>query len=183
MAKLKENVVPAYRLHKQSGQAVVTLNGKDMLLGNYGSAESKLEYRRLTAEWQANGRQAIVTPQDATVTELISQYRQHCEVYYRRADGTPTSEQDNIRQAMRPLRALYGATTAAKFGPLALEVVRNHMIKRGWCRRNVNQQIARVKQFFKWACPSNSYPLTFIRRSRRSRACALAGAMRWNQSQ
>ncbi len=53
MPKLKENQVPSYRLHKQSGQAIVTLGGRDFLLGAAGSAASKSEYRRLTAEWLA----------------------------------------------------------------------------------------------------------------------------------
>ncbi|HEV3146287.1 MAG TPA: hypothetical protein VGZ47_20540 [Gemmataceae bacterium] len=50
--------IPSYRLHKQSGQAVVTLpdartgKGKDMLLGEYGSEESKKEYQRVIREWQ-----------------------------------------------------------------------------------------------------------------------------------
>ena len=54
MNKLKENQVPSYRLHKQSGQAVVTLDGKDYLLGTYNSATSKRAYQRLTTEWFAN---------------------------------------------------------------------------------------------------------------------------------
>jgi hypothetical protein len=41
--------VPSYRRHKQSGQAVVTLpdglgGRRDILLGQYGSKESRLEY-------------------------------------------------------------------------------------------------------------------------------------------
>jgi hypothetical protein len=53
MPKLKEGQLPSYRLHKQSGQAIVSLNGRDFLLGEHGSAASKQEYRRLTAEWLA----------------------------------------------------------------------------------------------------------------------------------
>jgi hypothetical protein len=34
MPKLKENQVSSYRLYKQSGQAIVTLNGRDVLLGS-----------------------------------------------------------------------------------------------------------------------------------------------------
>jgi len=41
MPRLKDNQVPSYRLHKQSGQAVVTLNGKD---GKHGSAPSKSDH-------------------------------------------------------------------------------------------------------------------------------------------
>jgi hypothetical protein len=47
---LKENQVPSYRLHKQSGQAIVTLNGRDILVGRHGSTASKCEYRRVTSE-------------------------------------------------------------------------------------------------------------------------------------
>jgi hypothetical protein len=37
MPKLKTKT-PSYRLHKGSGQAVVTLSGKDIYLGVHGSA-------------------------------------------------------------------------------------------------------------------------------------------------
>src|SRR5262245_33439954 len=51
---MPSNRVPKYRPHS-SGQARVTLNGKDHLLGPYGSAESREMYRRLVAEWLARG--------------------------------------------------------------------------------------------------------------------------------
>jgi hypothetical protein len=41
---------PEYSLHKQYGQAVVTLRGggrrRDVLLGKYGSSESRQKYAR-----------------------------------------------------------------------------------------------------------------------------------------
>ena len=58
---------PEYRLHKRTGEAVVTLplgNGqrKDVYLGKLGSEESKAEYNRVIAEWAANDRQTPVGP-------------------------------------------------------------------------------------------------------------------------
>jgi hypothetical protein len=38
--------VPKYRRHKQSGQAIVTISGRDHLLGPHGSQASQLEYDR-----------------------------------------------------------------------------------------------------------------------------------------
>jgi hypothetical protein len=32
---------PSYRLHKRTGQAVVTIDGKDIYLGKHGSRPSK----------------------------------------------------------------------------------------------------------------------------------------------
>jgi hypothetical protein len=48
--RLKGKELRSYRLHKQSGQTIVTLRGKDVLLGRYGSVSSKAEYKRVTSE-------------------------------------------------------------------------------------------------------------------------------------
>ena len=52
---------------------------------------------------------------------------------------------------MKPLRRLYGETAAAEFDAVALEVVRDEMVKLGWCRTNINRQILRIKSIFGWA--------------------------------
>lgn len=46
MPKLS-NSVPKYRKHRASGQAVVTLDGRDFYLGPHNTKSSKLEYDRL----------------------------------------------------------------------------------------------------------------------------------------
>jgi hypothetical protein len=116
MPKLPSNRNPSYRLHKQSGQAVVTLCGRDILLGKFNSPESLAKYNAEVARWIANGHRPVEVPADATVGELLVRYRQHVEVYYRKG-GVATSEVDNIRQAMRPLRHLFGGLQAAKSPP------------------------------------------------------------------
>ena len=45
---------------------------------------------------------------DLTVVELIAHFWKHAQTYYRRLDGTSTSEIDNYRQVLRPLKDLYG---------------------------------------------------------------------------
>jgi hypothetical protein len=54
--------LPSFRLHKASGQAVVTLQGKDTYLGVYGSAESKARYSRLLATWLERGQIPVPSP-------------------------------------------------------------------------------------------------------------------------
>jgi integrase len=163
--------IPSYRLHKQSGQAIVTLsNGtgerRDVLLGRYGTAESQAEYTRVLAEWQANGRrfpQAAAT--DLTVNELLLAFWRHAEQHYRRPDGTPTAEIDCLRAALRPLRQLYGHTRVKDFGPLALKAVRQRMVesvdgrtKRPWCRRSINLHTYRIRSVFKWGVEQELVP-------------------------
>ena len=52
MPKLRFQL-PSYRRHKVSGQAIVTLNGKDHCLGAWQSKRSNAEYKRLLGEWMA----------------------------------------------------------------------------------------------------------------------------------
>jgi integrase len=166
MAAERKKHVPSYRRHKQSGQAIVTLTDglgsrRDVLLGKYGSKESRVEYSRVIAEWEANGHRILASRaamSALSVNEVLLAYWQHVETYYRLADGTASTEVDNIRLALRPLRALYGHTSAANFDAPALETVREEMIHNGRCRNRVNKDVARIKRLFKWATSKKLVP-------------------------
>jgi integrase len=160
--------IPSYRLHKQSGQAVVTLSDplgrrRDVLLGKHGTPESRQEYARVVAEWEAHGRNLIPTPAQATqrglsVNELILAYFTHVQGYYRHPDGRPTSEVDNIHLALRWPKKLYGHTVAADFDSLALEALRGEMIRARLCRNRINKDVARIKRMFKWGTSRKLVP-------------------------
>ena len=47
----KANLFPSYLFHKQSGQARVRINGRDFLLGPYGSESSRIAYGELIAKF------------------------------------------------------------------------------------------------------------------------------------
>ena len=154
---------PTYRFHKRSNQAVVTIDAHDYYLGEYQSNASKIEYDRLIGEWLAGGRHLSAQANaDLTLAEIIDRFWDHCATYYRKPDGTPSSEAGNFRDALRPLLRLYGSTSAAQFGPLALRSTRQEMIRLGWSRTYTNKNIGRVKSLFKWAVglelvPANIY--------------------------
>jgi hypothetical protein len=48
--------IPSYRLHKRSGQAIVTLSGRMFYLGPYGTAESRERYNAVVGQRLANCR-------------------------------------------------------------------------------------------------------------------------------
>jgi hypothetical protein len=74
---------PKYRKHRATGQAIVTVSGKDHYLGPHGTKDSRREYDRLIGEWLAGGRPTtIAAAQDITVAELCRAYKQHAESYY-----------------------------------------------------------------------------------------------------
>ncbi len=153
--------IPSYRCHKPSGRAVVTLNGTDHYLGPYESAISKAEYDRLIGEWLANGRRLSLPDnecQASTINEVIAAFWSHAQGYYRRSDGTPTSEQGNLKQILKHLARLYGHTSAQDFGPVSLKALRQHLIDVGRCRTSINRDIGRVKQVFRWAVAQEMIP-------------------------
>jgi integrase len=143
---------PAYRKHKATGQAVVTLSGRDFYLGPHGSAASKAEYDRRVGEWNAAGR--VLTPEGAnsiTVVELLAAFWEEAQRYYVDADGRPTSEQATYKTLIYRLRKTYGRTLAAEFGPLKLKAFRQSLVDEGLSRGVVNRSISRVRQMFRWA--------------------------------
>src|SRR5262245_38676355 len=118
--------VPSYRRH-YSGQAIVTLQGRDYYLGKYGSLESKAKYDRLIAEYLARGRVAPARSDEEleapTISELLVRYVKHVDSYYVQ-DGKPTSQVLIVKLALRVLRELYGNESGASFGPMALKTCR-----------------------------------------------------------
>lgn len=171
-AKTKPKVsIPSFRLHKPSGRAVVTLNGRDHYLGDYSAPESQKQYGKLIDEWLAHGRRLppeeppAETPVIFTVNEMVLGYYRHCEQKYarRRRAGAILS---HIRVALAAVRGLYGSTAAINFGSKALLAVRQRLIDGGWERRNekgevikaeplsrksVNDAVGIIKRMLDWA--------------------------------
>ncbi|WP_143393458.1 hypothetical protein [Fimbriiglobus ruber] len=104
------NPVPSYCHHKPTGRAYVRIPNETggrttVYLGAYGSPASRAEYARLVAEYQVSQptQAASNTPKhDLRVNELLLQFWRHAENHYRHPDGSPTTEQNEIRLSIRP---------------------------------------------------------------------------------
>ena len=169
MSRRKTGSPPSYRLHRPTGQAVVTLDGRDRYLGRFGSPESHEKYERLIKVWRARQEQAGASPAEAppvpldlgdtpSVNDLILAYVRHAAGYYK-----PTAEGENkevgcIRDALRIVRHGHGRSPAGEFGPKALKAVRQEMVRRGWARGYVNHQVNRVRRMFRWATEEELIP-------------------------
>src|SRR5262249_12075868 len=84
------------------------------------------------------------------------------ETYYRGRDGEPTQELSNVKDALHPVRQLYGEIPAHQFGPLALRAVRDHMVASGLARTTVNARINRIRRCFRWGVSVQKIPGTLI---------------------
>lgn len=164
MPKLK-NLVPKYRLHKASGQAVVTIQGKDHYLGLWNSKASKAEYNRITGEWLVSGRstRALTRETDLTIVELCQAYWRFAEQYYG-STGKRRGTANNLKPILRLLRQNYGRTKVADFGPLALKSIRSKLIEKGQSRAYINVNICCIRRIFKWAVSEELIPVEVFQR-------------------
>lgn len=149
---------PSYRLHKPSGQAVVTFGGKDYYLGKHATPASRAAYDRLVAEWLVNGRRAPHEARTAvSVCELMAAYLRFAAGYYRK-DGRPTKEVSHIKHMISVVKPHYRRQLVTEFGPLALKTVREQLVTIRRSRVYINDTIARVKRMFKWGVETELVP-------------------------
>ncbi len=145
---------PKYRRQRRQGKpdlAFIEVGGQRLYLGEYGTEVSRAEYTRLVAELAAAGGSLTVARSGTTVVEVVARFWEFAQSYYRRRDGTATSEVANYRAVLKVLRELYGHTRAKEFGPLSLKAVRAELIRRDLSRSTVNSMVNRVRRVFRWA--------------------------------
>ncbi|MGE3107316.1 MAG: tyrosine-type recombinase/integrase [Phycisphaerales bacterium] len=169
MARLPENGIPSYRLHKSSRRALVSIDGRDHYLGVHGTPESREKYDRLINLWLVNGRRlpdsgvGVGTDDraDVTVVEVVARYWEFAEKRYAGQRATLL----NIRRALSILRQLFGPTPVSQFGPKALRTYQRALVelpadrlpngasKRSGplARKTVNYHTGVVKRMFRWA--------------------------------
>ena len=148
--------VPSYRRHKATGQAVVSLAGRDIYLGKFNSAASRAEYNRLIAEWAAHHGTLPQPSHDLTVTELLAAFITQAPRTHSKKDL------ENFRLAARPLKSLYGPTSIVEFGPIRLKTVRQQMIDAQLARKTINERINRLRYIFKWGVENEIVPATVL---------------------
>jgi integrase len=172
MARTKRGIPPSYRRHS-SGQACVTVRDPDgrrreILLGPWESPESKAEYARILADLAANQERTRpkargVALADITINEVLLAFWRHAEQHYRSTDGTPTGELDNLRDALRPLKALYGHTPARDFDSAGLEAIQEELVRGGaLCRTTINARVIRIRRVLRWAVRKRLVPVEVI---------------------
>ncbi|MEX0887575.1 MAG: hypothetical protein WD009_14175 [Phycisphaeraceae bacterium] len=164
MAKRKKSP-PSYRLHRQSGQAIVTLvcavtgKRKDVLLGEHDSADSWAAYADTIAKWERDGRvldgampKPKATSGASVATVMLDWWEDELTRYgVKDPEGRLPTNLYAVRSVVRLVRATAGATPASEFGPMALQRVREVMVGKGWTREGVNRSVAVIIRAFKAA--------------------------------
>jgi integrase len=148
----KNRLAPTYRKHKASGQAVVTLNGRDVYLGQFESPESYIRYEQVVADWLTRGRQLPVAGGELLMKEVVLGY------WSDRTPRLPQVEIDKLRLALRWVRELYGELPAVEFTPMRFKAIRQRMIDTGNSINYIKAQLGVIKKMIAWAVENELIP-------------------------
>src|SRR5262245_9424059 len=146
MPRLSPGALPKYRKHKATGNAIVTLNGRDHYLGPHGTKASRLEYDRLIREHVACGGASPDKRDELTIVELLAAFLAHAKDYY----SAESTEVNNYKTLVKRLRTAYGQTLVRDFGLLKLTAFRQTLIDVRLSRTMINHSINRVRRIVKW---------------------------------
>ena len=158
---MKNARIPAYCLHKGTGQAYVRIGGRMLYLGEHGSKASKEAYGRAIAELAASpAKTACAVPvSDFTIVELAADYWDFAQRYYV-TNGKRSGWLVHIKLMLDKLEALYGMTIAAEFGPAKFKAIRQTLIDAGQSRGYINKLMPIVTRVFKWGAAEELVPVT-----------------------
>lgn len=155
----QHDTLPKYREHTATGQAVVTLSGKDYYLGQHGTPESRSKFERLIREYVNHGLSMPADSDRATIVgHVCERYEEFAVRHYRHPDGSPTGTVDNTSLAMQALCEFAGDVPVEQFGPRLLDQFRTKLIERDLARHTINDRIGIVKRAFKWAARQELIP-------------------------
>jgi hypothetical protein len=104
--------LPSYRLHKPTGQAIVSLKGKIFYLGKWKSKASRDKYNELIAQYIGNDCKLPPTrsQSDTTVEALALKFLEWAEGYYVK-NGRPTATVARVQSSLAPVVRYYGSNT------------------------------------------------------------------------
>lgn len=145
MPKLKSKF-PSYRHHKRSGQAVVTLSGKDYYLGPHGTDASRIKYERLIARWIENGRKPI----DVSDSNNELSSKALLAAYWRsQKQDCKDKELEQIKIEIVHFLDLFEGK-ADELAPSRLTTAAEKMRSEGVSHGEISKGIDRVQAIYRW---------------------------------
>ena len=153
MQRRKKHEPPVLKRNKKGG-AYAYIAGRQKWFGTYDDPETHKRFAHFLQMWEANGGQAPPESKRAETIScetLVALYLIHCEKHYRRPDGIPTGETQQVAYTARPLLQLYRELPVSSFSVHTLKRVREAMVASGLSRKTVNQRVWRIRRMFRWA--------------------------------
>ena len=141
-----------------------TFHGRMVSFGPAGP-EGRRRYDEFVAHWLANGRRYVSpasSPDEADyrIDDLVADFLEHASSYYVDAgSGEVNREFGNLKTALAPMLEIFRELPARKFGPLALQQLRQQLLDTGrYCRKEINARMHRIRRAFRWAVAQERLP-------------------------
>jgi hypothetical protein len=139
----------------RSDPVYVRIDGRKIVLGTYGSEESRQRYAELIGSTKDEKPRPVTDP---TMAVVMAAFLEHAQVYYRQPNDKPGREYEMIRDTLQFVRKNCGARPAKDFGPKRLKEIREAMIEADHSRRYINKNIERIRRMFRWAVAEELIP-------------------------
>lgn len=148
-------IAPKLCRHKPSDRAYSKWRGKRYYFGKWGSPEAQQAYEEFITDLKRlhddSGKWTT------SVARLAVEFLKHSETFYRRADGSLTTEHGLFQQVLRILVRRFGNEPASAFGPKKLKVIQDELAER-YVRTVANRHLGRIKLVFGWGVANELVP-------------------------
>jgi hypothetical protein len=144
------------------GYAYAKFNGRKINFGRFDDPDAQGRFDSLRARWLLNDRElpgdgSLEQTTAYSVQELCDGFLGH--LHKRHDKQWLKNNLSRVEQALKPLRALFGAEEAAAFSPKRLTSVRDWMIESDkLCRSEINSRVRLIRRAFKWAVAEEKVP-------------------------
>lgn len=140
---------------KRRNKARVCIDGKVVVLGDWGTEEAKAAYGRLIQKWRRDrGSDSVPLNDRYLVVELCADYVEFVAEYYGEGHNRATS----ITPVIQRFGLHFGDLWVDQFRPRYLERARQVWIDRGCSRKYINRTIRDIVRCFKWGVTKDMVP-------------------------
>lgn len=139
-----------------SGQARITVDGKDYYLGRWGTPESRAAHARFVLDWVAR-KGPPIDIKKATISSVCDSYLNYAKTYYVKRER-PTGEYHKIKHITETIKGLFGSYPIGEFRQDSLKALRAHWVEKPCSLNVVNQYVKVVVRMFGWAAEEGIVP-------------------------
>lgn len=138
------------QIRKDRDYAYIRLNGRKIQLGKWGTPETEKAYWRIIRSMASNPTAALIKPGEQVFLDQL------CLAFLQARANQ--NDHGNYKTAIEVLLSVYSGEPVESFDFSHLEVVRNELVLRGYCRTHVNKLTSLVRSVFYWGVPRKLVP-------------------------